>query len=77
MRLDRCLGDAEFVGNLLVQQPLAKHGQHPALLRCQRVQAMDEVGDIGVLFLSVALALRRRNVAREHCQDATADILDA
>lgn len=49
MRLDRRLGDAEFVGDLFVQQPFAEHGQHPALLRRQRMQAVDQIGDIGIL----------------------------
>ena len=36
MRLDRRLGDAELVGDLLVEQTLRQHHQHANLLRRQR-----------------------------------------
>ena len=36
MRLDGRLGDAEFIGDLLVEQALREHHQHPHLLRRQR-----------------------------------------
>src|SRR5690606_39640987 len=37
--LDGGLGDVELVGDLLVQQPLADHGQYPELLRGETGQA--------------------------------------
>ena len=39
MGLDGGFGDIQLVGDLLVQQAIADHGQHPELLRRQAGQA--------------------------------------
>ena len=48
MRLDGRLRHAELVGDLLVEQPFGEHAEHPGLLRRQRLQALDQVGNLGI-----------------------------
>ncbi len=76
MRLDRRLGNAELVGDLLVEKAFRQHRQDTALLRRQRMQPVDQVGDVRVLFLSVPVALWRGDIAGENRLDAAADVVD-
>ena len=46
MCLDRCFGDTELIGNLLVEQTLAQHHKYTKLVRRQRAQRR---GDFGFL----------------------------
>ena len=48
VRLHRRLRDAELVGDLLVEQALRQHHQHPHLLRRQRRQPRHQVGGLGI-----------------------------
>jgi hypothetical protein len=47
MRLDGRFGDAELIGDLLVEQAFGQHAQHPALLRRQGLKAGDQTGYLG------------------------------
>jgi hypothetical protein len=64
VRLDRCLGDAELVGDLLVQQARRQHRQHPELLGRQAREPRCDIG-LG------ALERRRFRVHRSGYPDVT------
>ena len=77
MRLDGGFGHAEFIGDLLVEQPLGQHAEHPRLLRRQRLQALDEVRDFRVALDAEVDAGRRGDAAGKHSFDRAADFFHA
>ncbi len=63
MRLDGRLGHAELVGDLLVQEPFGQHAEHARLLRRQRLQPLDQVGDFGIALDAEVDAVGRGDAA--------------
>ena len=51
VRLDGGLRDIELIGDLLVEQPLGQHVEHPELLGSQRG---DGLGEAGLLLVGIA-----------------------
>ena len=77
MRLHRRLGDAELVGDLLVEQPFRQHHQHAHLLRRQRRHARHQFAGLAVGADAQIDVRRRPHAAAEHARDRVAHLLDA
>lgn len=76
VRLDGRLGNAELIGNLLVQQAFPQHHQHPHLLRCQRRQPRQEISRLDIDGGGKIDAGRRPDIAVEHAADGRANLVD-
>ena len=62
--------ETQLVGDLLVEQPLRQHHQHPHLLRRQRCQPRHQVGGLGVRAGAEIDVGRRPDAAVQHARDA-------
>ena len=77
MRLDRRLRDVELIGDLLVEQALGEHAEHPRLLRRQAEQLADQVGHFRIALDAELDIAGRGDAAGQHRLHGAADLLDA
>ena len=77
MRLDGRLRHAELIGDLLVEQPFRQHAEHTRLLRRQRLQPLDQVGNLRIALDAEVDAFRRGDAAAKHRLHRAANVLHA
>ena len=77
MRLDGRFRHAELIGDLLVEQPLRQHHQHPYLLRGQRHQAVAKLGHFRIGRRRHIDIRRNPDIALHHLEDGVAQRIDA
>ena len=76
MRLDGRLGDAELIGDLLVQESARDHAEHARLLRRERLQFPDQLGNFRIALDAEFDAQRLGDATFEHRRHRGADLVD-